>query len=104
MGWRNVEWKYTQQIKDLKFRLKRLSDDQSMKDERITKLQTQFDDVSAMLVEVQKHVDESKLEEIREELEQRKRNATHVRYSDKHNVVTSDRDDTGPKSVVCVIQ
>ena len=96
--------KYTQQIKNLKFRLKRLADDQAAKDARLTQLEAEFADVSEMLLEVQKHVDESQLQQIRDDIEQRKKNAACATYSDKHNVVTSSDDDSVPKSAVCVVQ
>ena len=94
--------KYTQQIKDLKFRLKRLAEDEASKDRRIKTLETEVEDTRELLVELQQHVDETKMEELKQKIEER-RKEKEVTYYDKKNLVPS-KDGRQPQSAVCVIQ
>ena len=88
------------QIRDLKFRLKKLAADDEVKDKRIVELNSELEMAHKYIEELERHVGNSdKLESIKADLQEKEKNKAD--YYDPANIVSSG---TVKRSAVCVIQ
>ena len=92
--------KHEKQVRDLKFRLKKIAADDEAKDKRIIELSKELETAHQYIEELERHVgDTDKLEHIKEDLKEREKAKAH--YYDPANVVASGN---VKQSSVCVIQ
>jgi chromosome segregation ATPase len=98
--------KYERKIKDLNLRLKRLAEDDEVKDQRIANLEEQLEGTVEYADELEKELGADVVAEIKKRLEEKRKNK-NIHYYDPANVVKSNGDvidQQNRQSAVCVLQ